>query len=77
VELPTPAEGETLEVEITVTPKVAGTANNGTLTDGEAKKVTLTNTGGNWSVVGNTNSDLVTIKEINGKKVAIISGDKA
>ncbi|WP_075606721.1 hypothetical protein, partial [Glaesserella parasuis] len=67
----------TLEVEITVTPKVAGTANNGTLTDGEAKKVTLTNTGGNWSVVGNTNSDLVTIKEINGKKVAIISGDKA
>ncbi|MDO9766229.1 hypothetical protein Q7523_12250, partial [Glaesserella parasuis] len=77
VELPTPAEGETLEVEITVTPKVAGTANNGTLTDGDAKKVTLTNTGGNWSVVGNTNSDLVTIKEINGKKVAIISGDKA
>ncbi|MCT8823672.1 hypothetical protein KZ326_04830 [Glaesserella parasuis] len=76
VELPTPAEGETLEVEITVTPKV-DTANNGTLTDGEAKKVTLTNNGGNWSVVGNTNSDLVTIKEINGKKVAIISGDKA
>ncbi|ATW43573.1 hypothetical protein A2U20_07100 [Glaesserella parasuis D74] len=76
VELPTPAEGETLEVEITVTPKV-DTANNGTLTDGDAKKVTLTNNGGNWSVVGNTNSDLVTIKEINGKKVAIISGDKA
>ncbi|MDO9746740.1 hypothetical protein Q7515_01200 [Glaesserella parasuis] len=76
VELPTPAEGETLEVEITVTPKV-DTANSGTLTDGDAKKVTLTNNGGNWSVVGNTNSDLVTIKEINGKKVAIISGDKA
>ncbi|MDP0393836.1 Ig-like domain-containing protein, partial [Glaesserella parasuis] len=77
VELPTPAEGETLEVEITVTPKVAGTDNNATPTNGEAKKVTLTNNGGNWSVVGNTNSDLVTIKEINGKKVAIISGDKA
>ncbi|MDO9766163.1 hypothetical protein Q7523_11900, partial [Glaesserella parasuis] len=79
VELPTPAEGETLEVEITVTPKVAGTANNGTLTDGEAKKVTLAYNGSEWTVQNGNGSDnsLVTLKDIGGKKVAIISGDKA
>ncbi|MCT8824565.1 hypothetical protein KZ326_09630 [Glaesserella parasuis] len=79
VELPTPAEGETLEVEITVTPKVAGTDNNATPTNGEAKKVTLAYNGSEWTVQNGNGSDnsLVTLKDIGGKKVAIISGDKA
>ncbi|MDP0353811.1 hypothetical protein Q7Z50_10260, partial [Glaesserella parasuis] len=79
VELPTPAEGETLEVEITVTPKVAGTNNNATPTNGEAKKVTLAYNGSEWTVQNGNGSDnsLVTLKDIGGKKVAIISGDKA
>ncbi|MDO9834675.1 hypothetical protein Q7499_11075, partial [Glaesserella parasuis] len=79
VELPTPAEGETLEVEITVTPKVAGTNNNATPTNGDAKKVTLAYNGSEWTVQNSNGSDnsLVTLKDIGGKKVAIISGDKA
>ncbi|MFW9298179.1 hypothetical protein ACN9OI_04740, partial [Glaesserella parasuis] len=77
VELPTPAEGETLEVEITVTPKVAGTDNNATPTNGEAKKVTLAYNGSEWTVQNGSDNSLVTLKDIGGKKVAIISGDKA
>ncbi|MFK5078871.1 hypothetical protein [Glaesserella parasuis] len=70
VELPTPAQGEALEVEITLTPKGENGASE------QAKKVKLAHNGSRWVVEGD-NANLITLKQVDGKTVAIVTGDKA
>ncbi|MDP0472301.1 hypothetical protein Q7Y64_09405, partial [Glaesserella parasuis] len=73
VELPVAQAGEQLEMTLTLTPN----AENGTTagTPETAKTAKLVNNGSGWSVEGT--NELVTIKEIGGKKFAVISGEKA
>ncbi|MCT8824291.1 hypothetical protein KZ326_08175 [Glaesserella parasuis] len=70
VVLPTPAQGEALEVEITLTPKGENGASE------QAKKVKLAHNGSQWVVEGD-NANLITLKQVDGKTVAIVTGDKA
>ncbi|MDO9792445.1 hypothetical protein Q7504_10980, partial [Glaesserella parasuis] len=70
VELPTAKEGEELEMTLTLTPNAA----TGSTTE-TPKTAKLVNSGSGWSVEGT--NELVTIKEIGGKKFAVISGEKA
>ncbi|MDO9957881.1 hypothetical protein Q7468_02460 [Glaesserella parasuis] len=70
VVLPTPAQGEALEVEITLTPKGENGASE------QAKKVKLAHNGSQWVVEGD-DANLITLKQVDGKTVAIITGDKA
>ncbi|MFW9317062.1 hypothetical protein ACN9OM_07495 [Glaesserella parasuis] len=73
VELPVAQAGEQLEMTLTLTPN----AENGTTagTPETAKTAKLVNNGSGWSVEGT--NELVTIKEIGGKKFVVISGEKA
>ncbi|WP_042906526.1 hypothetical protein [Glaesserella parasuis] len=71
VELPTAKEGEELEMTLTLTPNAADT----TGTTETPKTVKLVNNGNGWEIDGA--NDIVVIKEIDGKKFAVISGEKA
>ncbi|MDP0318266.1 hypothetical protein Q7Z28_08900 [Glaesserella parasuis] len=73
VELPVAQTGEQLEMTLTLTPNAADTAGGAAETP---KTVKLVNNGGNGWTVDGTN-DLVVIKDIDGKKFAVISGEKA
>ncbi|MDP0351563.1 hypothetical protein Q7Z27_11240, partial [Glaesserella parasuis] len=70
VELPVAQAGEQLEMTLTLTPNAA----TGSTTE-TPKTAKLVNSGSGWSVEGT--NELVTIKEIGGKKFAVISGEKA
>ncbi|MDE4015514.1 hypothetical protein NUS68_07090 [Glaesserella parasuis] len=70
VELPVAQAGEQLEMTLTLTPNAA----TGSTTETH-KTAKLVNSGSGWSVEGT--NELVTIKEIGGKKFAVISGEKA